>query len=185
MSIVRNWLKSLNQLILRQSRTRELRKGKRQRTNTLRLDLEPLESRLTPSNLDLINGVLTYQGAAAETNLLSVSVANSLYSLTDPGAAITLGSGAKSAGWTLSNNNHTAQGLDSTLSSIAINLAHHNDTVNVQSINRPTVLSLGNGINTINVNSNGPLNTGTLEGITAVLRQPFKISPQLCHRYRC
>src|SRR5262245_12001828 len=161
------WLSALKRIVYGGNRGRGGRA--RGRRPAPWLAVEQLEARVNPSTLDVVGGVLKYTAASGETNALTVSVTGGTYNFTDTGATITLGSGATSAGWALSNSSHTAKGPDSGLSSLSIDLGDKNDTANIQSINEATTVLGGDGNDTVNVSSNAPTNTGNLAGIAADL----------------
>ena len=102
------------------------------------------------------------------TVLVAGTAPTSLYTFTDAGETITLGTGAIAAGWTGSGTN-TVRGANSSVGSIGIDLGDGDDTADVQSVNAPTSLTGGSGTNTVNVSSNAPTNTGNLNGINADL----------------
>ena len=165
---MRTCFRTLKQIWARALTVRPVRTGMRPQPRRRALGLEGLEDRTTPSTLDLVGGVLTYTGAAGETNLATLLDQAGTTRLADPGADITLGAGAAAAGFTLSNS-HTAIGPNASVSSIALDLGDVNDTANIQAITHATSVLTGDGNDVVNVSSNAALNTGNLAGIAAEL----------------
>ena len=64
---MRNWLHVLQQLVSRPGKKQARRKPRRAPARTYRPFVEHLETRTTPSTLQVLSGALTYTAASGET----------------------------------------------------------------------------------------------------------------------
>src|SRR5262245_504487 len=166
---MRNWLRTFKQMWTGQRAcARRTLRGAALVARKAAVTLEVLEDRTTPSTLDLVGGVLTYSAAAGETNNVSLLDQATTTRVIDSGAAITLGTGASAAGFTLSPDGHTALGPNATVTNINLQLGDMNDIANIQAINHPTMVQGADGNDTTNVSSAASL-IGNLAGINANL----------------
>jgi hypothetical protein len=123
--------------------------------------LEQLEDRLTPSDLSLTGGTLTYVATANETNNLTVSFAAGTYTFYDTGATITA---PTSAGWSGNGTSMvtvaTGAGGVGTVSGIAVDLSANanKDTLTVDNsgglLNTTINFTGGSGTNSLLVTGN-------------------------------
>lgn len=110
------------------------------------------------------SGVLSYVGADAENNSLTVQCSAGSYGFFDSGATITLGAGAVTAGWTGSGTN-TVTGSASTITSVSISPGGGTNVVNLRQVVDPVTVEGGSGATQVNVCSNAPATTGNLSAI--------------------
>ena len=107
------------------------------------------------SALNVVAGALSYAATAAGVDDLTISTTGTTgkYTFSDPNQAITLGSGAVSAGWTGSGT-HSVTGPDASVLSMVVDTKDASDTVVVQSIDAPLALNFTNtpaDVDTVNV----------------------------------
>ena len=108
------------------------------------LRIEPLETRIAPATLILIEGTLVYSAANNVVNDMTVTVSGSNVVITDNAEVINI---AGAAGFVLSNANHTATGPGGSVAVIAISTGNGVDTVRLVSV-----------VDQVDVNGTGTLN---------------------------
>lgn len=120
--------------------------------------IEPLEVRIAPATLNVVNGVLTYSAGNIFANDLTVAVVGSNYTFSDSDI-INLGDGALAAGFT-GNGTNAVLGPDLAVTSIVIALGALDDELTLNGLNDPLTFEGGSGSDTallaaLNTNANG------------------------------
>ncbi|HKB35127.1 MAG TPA: hypothetical protein VKD72_01655, partial [Gemmataceae bacterium] len=126
----------------------------------MRPALETLESRLTPSTLNLapvgvVNGVVLYSAnlssdVQAAGNNVTISVSGSKYVITDLGEEIQLSKDARDQGWEIVDAN-TVRGPTANLARLKISTEDGNDVVNVRGLLHPLEIDGGDGTDLVSV----------------------------------
>lgn len=123
-----------------------------------KLGVEEMESREVPAVLSLSGGVLTFAGDAA-ADVATVSVASGQITITNSVPFASVPSGWIGAG------TMTAKGFASSVSSFVVIGGDGLDTVNLRSCHAPISIAA----ETVNLCSNAPSNTGSLDLIAGVV----------------
>jgi len=132
----------------------------------MKLGCERLEDIITPAFFDIVGGVASFIDSGTEANNLTVAVSGISYSFNDTLTNITLGSGAKSAGWRGSGTK-TVSGPASSIVGIEVYAGGGTNTVNVKSVLDTIEINGGSGDTQVNLNSVAPTHIGNLNGIQA------------------
>ncbi len=170
-----NWLNGLKTLF-RGGRGlhRPHRKRAALKPRNIAMFVERLEDRLTPAaavlDFNTAAHTLLFTGGMDADNLtVSVSAGKYTFKDTGPGVTISVTAAAAALGFTGSGTNTATGGTLPAGDSIAITGSSLNDVINIDSIGNATTVTGGAGVNTINVSSNAPTNTGNLSSIGAAL----------------